>query len=83
MGKESLVHTVCACAKIPRNPGNSDYSIKFTYPCTECKLSVTMLFIEVLRTTSQHAILPRSQPLILGGGGGGASADMDGDKSML
>ena len=21
--KESLVHTVCACVKIPRNPGNS------------------------------------------------------------
>ena len=30
-GKESLVHTVCACAKIPRNPGNS-YFCPFIYP---------------------------------------------------
>ena len=28
-GKESLEHTVCACAKIPRNPGNSDSSVKY------------------------------------------------------
>ena len=26
--KESLVHTVCACVKIPRNPQNSDSSVK-------------------------------------------------------
>ena len=28
-GKESLVHTFCACAKIPTNPGNSDSSVKY------------------------------------------------------
>ena len=28
-GKKSLVHTVCACVKIPRNPGNLDSSIKY------------------------------------------------------
>ena len=28
-GKESLVHTVCACAKIPRTLGNSDSSVKY------------------------------------------------------
>ena len=39
-GKESLVHTVCTCVKISRNPGNLDsfVNIMYTTPCTEHKL---------------------------------------------
>ena len=49
-GEEGLVHTICACAKIPRNPGSSDSSVNcHVYcPCNECNLSVILLFISTV-----------------------------------
>ena len=46
-GGKSLIYTFCACAKIPRNPGNLDDS-DVHCPCNEHKLSVILQFISTI-----------------------------------
>ena len=49
-GGQGLVHTVCACSKLPRNPGNLDSSVKchINCPCNERKLSIILRLISTV-----------------------------------
>ena len=58
--EESLVHTVCICAKIPRNLENLESYVKYHDNCP-CNERYNYLLIILLQLISTVRLLSRSQ----------------------